>query len=76
MAKNLRNKLPESDTLVIQDINQDATASFAKEASGKVEIAQSVREVAEKSVSHYCPSYSLKISMMNHIFSQIVLSMI
>lgn len=49
MAANLRTKLPSSDKLVIFDINQNATDSFVKEHEG-VEVAQSVREIAEKSV--------------------------
>ena len=50
MAANLRTKLPSSDTLVIYDINDTATSSFTKEHKG-VEVAQSVREIAEKAVS-------------------------
>ncbi|KAK3721039.1 hypothetical protein LTR37_003329 [Vermiconidia calcicola] len=47
MAKNLRAKIPESDTMVIHDVNPAVTESFAKEV-GNVEIAKNVREVAEK----------------------------
>ena len=56
MAKNLRAKIPESDTLVICDVNTDATKKFVDEfgVKGKgslVEIAANSREVAERSVS-------------------------
>lgn len=59
MAKNLRAKIPAADTLVIRDVNEEATKRFvaeAKEAAtgadeNRVEIAQTAREVAEKSVS-------------------------
>lgn len=59
MAKNLRAKIPAADTLVIRDVNEDATKRFvaeAKEAAAsadenRVEIARTAREVAEKSVS-------------------------
>jgi len=49
MAKNLRAKLPATDTLVIQDVNLDATKKFLGEHSEGVIVAENVREVAEKS---------------------------
>jgi hypothetical protein len=63
MAKNLRAKIPATDTLIVRDVNENATKRFVEEtreaakSSGaadgdmKVEIAQSAREVAERSVS-------------------------
>ncbi|KAI9821743.1 MAG: hypothetical protein M1827_002324 [Pycnora praestabilis] len=48
MARNLRAKIPESDTLFIQDINTSATQKFVDEAGKGVEIAGCPREVAEK----------------------------
>jgi hypothetical protein len=62
MAKNLRAKIPASDTLIVRDINEDAMKRFVAEAQeaarstgagageGLVEIAENAREVAEKSV--------------------------
>jgi len=50
MAQNLRAKLPSSDKLIIHDVNSEATSRFAKENSN-VEVAEDVRDVAEKSVS-------------------------
>jgi len=53
MATNLRAKIPKSDTIIVHDVNKDTTAKFAKDNEG-VEVAQNVREVAEKSVRlHY-----------------------
>ena len=49
MAQNLRKKISSSDTMVIHDVNPAVTEQFAKEV-GNVTVAQSVREVAEKSV--------------------------
>ena len=49
MARNLRTKISESDTMVIHDVNPTACESLAKEI-GNVEVAKSVREVAEKAV--------------------------
>lgn len=49
MAKNLRAKIPKSDTMVINDVNDAAIQQFVKEV-GNVTIAKSVREVAEKTV--------------------------
>ncbi|KAL2025771.1 hypothetical protein VTO58DRAFT_102954, partial [Aureobasidium pullulans] len=48
MAQNLRAKLPSSDKLIIHDVNSEATSRFAKENSN-VEVAEDVRDVAEKS---------------------------
>ena len=62
MAKNLRAKIPAEDTLVIRDVNAESMDRFIKESrelaksqgvaeSGmKVEVAESPRELAEKSV--------------------------
>jgi len=49
MASNLRSKISSSDKMYIHDVNPAVTEQFAKEV-GNVEIAQSVRDVAEKSV--------------------------
>ena len=52
MAKNLRAKVPKSDKLIIHDVNPAVTEHFAEEHVGQsVEIAQSVREISEQSVS-------------------------
>jgi hypothetical protein len=63
MAKNLRAKIPASDTLIIRDVNKDAMQRFVEEtktaisdssAPGntlRIEIADNAREVAEKAVS-------------------------
>ena len=50
MAKNLRAKLPINDTLVIQDVNLEATKKFLQENPEGVGIADNAREVAEKAV--------------------------
>lgn len=56
MAKNLRQNLPNHDTLVVQDINKDASRKFADELSGfTVIVANTARQVAEKSVGHPSP---------------------
>ena len=50
MAKNLRAKLPINDTLVIQDVNLEATKKFLQENPEGVGIADSARDVGEKAV--------------------------
>ena len=66
MAKNLRAKIPASDTLIIHDRNKDATANFINEVGIArdnstsnsemglmgIEIASSPRAVAERAVGH------------------------
>ena len=49
MAKNLREKINKSDTMVINDVNDAATQQFMEEV-GNVTIAKTVREVAEQTV--------------------------
>ncbi|KAF9885887.1 hypothetical protein FE257_012267 [Aspergillus nanangensis] len=61
MAKNLRAKIPATDTLMIRDVNEDASKRFVKEiqeiarSSGsepdslKVVIAENARDLAEQS---------------------------
>ncbi|KAF4552125.1 Hypothetical protein D9617_11g009740 [Elsinoe fawcettii] len=48
MAGNLRAKLPLTDTLVVYDVNSDATSNFKSEHKG-VEVVSSVRDIAIKS---------------------------
>ncbi|KAL4891548.1 6-phosphogluconate dehydrogenase [Aspergillus ambiguus] len=61
MAKNLRAKIPTSDTLVIRDVNEAASKRFVEETQAsaresglepdamKVLVAENAREVAEQS---------------------------
>ena len=49
MAQNLRASIPRADTLLVYDVNADATGRFAREPGG-VAVAATVRELAEKSV--------------------------
>ena len=51
MAKNLREKINKSDTMVINDVNDAATQKFVEEV-GNVTVAKTVREVAEQTVRH------------------------
>ena len=61
MAKNLRARIPASDTLIVRDVNEKVTKRFVAEVQeaacssvaneNRVEIADNAREVAEKSVS-------------------------
>ena len=49
MARNLRSKIAESDTLFIHDINPAMSERFEKEV-GNVKVVKNVREIAENSV--------------------------
>ncbi|KAJ6258982.1 hypothetical protein Dda_5877 [Drechslerella dactyloides] len=52
MAKNLRAKIPESDSLFIYDINESATGRFVEEANGpgpRITIVKSLQDVARNS---------------------------
>jgi hypothetical protein len=90
MAKNLRAKIPASDTLIIRDINEDAMKRFVAESQeaarstgagageGLVEIAENAREVAEKSVWFVpgCGSGPLWCSRCAPIFIHRLLSLL
>lgn len=58
MAVNLRSKIPRSARLVVFDTNRAVSDKLAEQFDG-VEVANTAREVAEKSVSQApCSSYS------------------
>ena len=57
MARNLRSKIAESDTMYIHDVNTGVCEELQQEL-GNVKTAKSVREVAENAV---CPS-TLRVS--------------
>ena len=68
MATNLRNKIPSTDSILIHDVNKEVTSSFAAEHKG-VEIAENVREVAERSVRQNPFAYNPLIhTMMSILF--------
>ena len=51
MAKNLRAKIPEGDTLTVFDVNTAALDRFVKEAEpGNVTVAKAPRELVENCV--------------------------
>ena len=57
MAKNLRAKIPEGDSMSVFDVNSTALEQFSKEAEpSNITVAKGPREVAEKSVSHILDS--------------------
>lgn len=51
MARNLRSKIGQNDSLSVHDVNPAVTQRFAEEM-GNVTVAKDVREVAEHSVSN------------------------
>ncbi len=70
MAKNLRAKIPEDDTMTIFDVNPSSSEKLTKEAvPANIKVAKGPREVAQNSVRK---SRLLCHTLMSHI----VLSMI
>lgn len=52
MAKNLRAKIPEADTLTVFDVNKSSLEKFSQEATpSNVVLAQNPRQVVENAVS-------------------------
>lgn len=72
MAQNLRKNLPSSDNLIIHDVNSEGTARFAKENSN-VQIAEDVRDVAEKAVSYPYPFSISNLADFHCILSNLTL---
>lgn len=72
MAKNLRARIPEGDSLTVFDVNRSSADKLKSDAPSAytVHVAESPREVAEKSVR--IPLWRMKDIVM----SLIVLSMI
>lgn len=61
MAKNLREKLPKDDVLLVNDINHRACDAFVKELSGyAVRASPSAREIAEQAVC-------LSLTLIHHL---------
>jgi len=72
MAKNLRAKIPESDTMTIFDVNKTSLEKFSQEATpAGVVVAKSPRELAENAVS-----YTHRSIWTIYMMSTFVLSMI
>lgn len=58
MAKNLRAKIPEEDTMTVFDVNPSSSEKLTKEAvPANIQIAKGPREVAQNSVSKSCLTY-------------------
>lgn len=56
MAKNLREKLPTGDKLLVHDVDAKALDTFAQEAGTGTSIAKNARQVVEESVSNAIPT--------------------
>ena len=67
MAKNLRANIPASDTLVVHDRNADATARFVQEVGAGIEVAESPKKVAQKSVRPPFLPYTLHPVCDEHV---------
>jgi hypothetical protein len=70
MAKNLQSKLPESDTLVVQDINDEVLERFVKDAGergggARVRIAGNPAEAAGGSVSGFLVLFFEVLSVLS-----------
>jgi len=55
MAKNLRAKIPADSVLYICEVNKPRRDEFVVSTAGKVQVVDSPREIAEKSVSRTTP---------------------
>ena len=63
MAKNLRAKIPNEDTLTVFDVNDASTKRLVEETGAKIHVATSAKEVAEMSVCALDPPYFLVLLM-------------
>ena len=81
MAKNLRSKIPASDSLIVHDRNKDATANFLQEVGISkdnatsssemglmgIEIANTPRAVAEKAVRYLLLTVTQHLPYDEHV---------
>lgn len=51
MAKNLREKMPQQSLLIVCELDKKRREDFLSSARGLIEVADTPREVAERSVS-------------------------
>ena len=72
MARNLRAKLAATDTLLIHDLNADATQNFINEAKtsdgATARVAGTARELAEQSVSTAAEFQSSLVIVMSMFY--------
>lgn len=55
MAKNLRAKIPTDSVLYVCEVNKPRRDEFVASTAGKIQVVDSPREIAEKSVSETTP---------------------
>ena len=60
MARNLIKKTTKETTLYVYDVVEHAVKQLVEEGNGRVQACQSSKEVADKSVCHATPFFSLK----------------
>ena len=53
MAKNVRQKIPASSKLIVCELNKSAREEFCSTIEGKIETAETPKEIAEKCVCTY-----------------------
>lgn len=54
MAKNVRQKIPKSSKLVVCELVKTQRDEFCSTIEGRIETAETPKEVAEKCVCIYC----------------------
>lgn len=64
MAKNLRAKIPADSVLYVCEINKPRRDEFVASTAGKIQVVDSPREIAEKSVSRTTPRASDRSSKL------------
>ena len=53
MAKNVREKIPSSSTMIVCELVKSQRDEFCKTIEGKIETAETPQEIAEKCVCMY-----------------------
>ena len=56
MAKNVREKMPSSSTMIVCELVTSQRDEFCSTIEGKIETAETPKEIAEKCVCTYCGS--------------------
>lgn len=64
MAKNLRAKIPVDSVLHVCEVNKARRDEFVTSTTGTIQVADSPREIAERSVSRW-PLFFALITVLN-----------
>jgi hypothetical protein len=64
MAKNVRQKIPASSNLIVCELVKSQRDEFCSTVEGKIETAETPKEIAEKCVCMYLAGFRIAIMLV------------